>query len=115
MSDDSFKVCGTIVSSNYVTTPSDPSNDVTLTHTEDSKITINNIGQAIAVKINFTLGYADSLVTVEFADNYESTLMIGNCDRVLNYEEKYTWHGGVTNVVRELEPTLFVPLDIFTF
>lgn len=44
MSDDSFKVCGTIVSSNYVTTPSDPSNDVTLTHTEDSKITINNIG-----------------------------------------------------------------------
>ena len=55
-------------------------------------------------------------MTVVFAESYDSILMIGNCIRTLNPNEpKYKWSSQVSKVVRELEPTLIIPRDIFIF
>ena len=87
MSETGFKVCGEIVSSDFEIEPSDLSSAVSLTHTGNSKLSIQDIiaDKIIAVRLKFTLGYAvqDPPVTVVFENNYESTLMIGDCVRTL--------------------------------
>ena len=121
---ESDKICGDLLVEALTVVPDDSLEGdqpvIQQDPVESTKIIITNTlatDEAMAIKITFTMTWAVNGVLVPLEDSgYTTVFMIGDCKDVLEpHTAKYQWATESSFVIREFEPILNIPWDIFTY